>query len=213
MRNDQTSVHMERKSEKCSAPELLLSVGADYVPMFFQFLQRGTILRAEVGCSVRSFLYDQLQLSPEFVEDHIKTIFLDGKPVDDIDAATVKDGCTLALSSAMPGLVGATMRRGGYYASLRSQISHGSETGDTLVEEGSVTLKFFNLVASDLGPSFLEKGICVNKEDLADFFRSRLPDLEIKGMEAELDGKVLDRATLRGMEWADKQVRVRLKIR
>ena len=36
----------------------------------------------------------------------------------------VGHGDTLALSAAMPGLVGATMRRGGYFAGLRANISH-----------------------------------------------------------------------------------------
>ena len=118
---------MNKKNEGFPAAELQISVNAAQLPEFFQLLQQGIILRREVGCSVKSFLYHQLQLSCEFVEDKIQTIFLDGKPVDDLDAAYVKDGCSLALSAAMPGLVGATMRRGGYYASLRAQISHGSE--------------------------------------------------------------------------------------
>ena len=34
---------------------------------------------------------------------------LDGKPVDDIGSSFLHDGSTLALSAAMPGLVGATL--------------------------------------------------------------------------------------------------------
>ena len=56
---------------------------------------------------------------------------LDGKPVDDIGAALVQDGSTLALSAAMPGLVGATLRRGGAYSSFRSAITY-HETGERL---------------------------------------------------------------------------------
>jgi hypothetical protein len=204
---------MKRECEDFSPPELLIRVKADCVAGFFQFLQRGIIVRAEVGCSLRSFLRGQLQLPPQFIEDHIQTIFLNGKPVDNIDAATVKDGCTLALSSAMPGLVGATMRREGYYASLRSQISHGVEKEDTFTETGFITLKLFNMVASDLGPSFLENGIQVTKEDLGDFIESHEAIFRAENMEAELDGKVLDGETLRGMKWADKLVGVKLKIR
>lgn len=43
------------------------------------------------------FLERQLQLDRQFIEDYIQTVFLDGKPVDDLDRAFVKDGCTLAL--------------------------------------------------------------------------------------------------------------------
>jgi hypothetical protein len=127
-----------------------------------------------VGSSVRDFLCNQMGLKPDFVENQIQTVFLDGKPVDDLDAATVQDKAALALSAAMPGLVGATMRRKGYYASLRGQISHREELSEkTPTEEGMVTLKLFNLVAGQLGRALLEKGILVERENLRDFIKAQ----------------------------------------
>jgi len=203
---------MKSENEHSFPSELLFTVTPDRAAGFLQCVQRGIIIRAEVGCSLRSFLRNQLQLSSQFIENRIQTIFLNGKPVDDIDAATVKNGCTLALSSAMPGLVGATMRREGFYASLRSQISHGPEEGGMLRESGFITLKLFNMVASELGPALLENGICVTKEDLGDFIRTHEAILGTWDMKAELEGEPLDGETLRAMQWADKLVRVRLKI-
>ena len=57
----------------------------------------------------------------------------------------------LALSGAMPGLVGATMRRGGYYARMREGITH-EETGkaDGGGEQGFVVVKLFNRPLADL---------------------------------------------------------------
>jgi len=44
-------------------------------------------------------------LDEDYVTQRISTIFLDGKPVDDIDTLLVRDGAVLSLSAAMPGLV------------------------------------------------------------------------------------------------------------
>jgi len=76
-------------------------------------LQQGFLLKAQVGCSMKRFLIEGIGLSPEYIAERIQTIFLDGSPVDDLDSAIIKDGSHLALSAAMPGLVGAAMRRGG----------------------------------------------------------------------------------------------------
>lgn len=132
-----------------------------------------------VGCSVKEFLCDQLGLSPEYVEERIQTIFLDGKPVDNTDKTMVKEGSTLALSAAMPGLLGATLRKGGYYATIRSQISYRENPctnqpypGRVL---GRVHVKLFNLLLPELGPAFLERGIWINGNDVKEFLKGQ-PD-------------------------------------
>jgi len=100
------------------------------MPSFFQLMQRGFMVKIRVGCSIKSLLCNQLGLSQEYLEERIQTILLDGRPVDDVESAIVKQESTLALSAALPGLVGATLRKGGYYAPLRSHISH-SETASS----------------------------------------------------------------------------------
>jgi len=107
-----------------TADRLHLTLRADWIPLFFSLLQKGFMLEVKVGCSVRSLLLDQMGLSAEYIERRIQTLFVDSKPVDDLDRVAIRDGSTLALSSAMPGLLGATLRRGGYYAAMRSQITH-----------------------------------------------------------------------------------------
>lgn len=185
-------------------------VGAARFPQFLQLLQQGIIIRREVGCSLRSFLHDQLRLSPRFVEENIQTIFLDGKPVDDLDKAHVKEGSTLALSSAMPGLVGATMRHGGYYASLRARISYGPEGENApATAQGCITLKLFNRVADLLGKTFLQDSFLVKRKNLEDFIRWSQPADDIK---ATLEGKPLDLKTFQAGDSSDEPVRLRLKI-
>jgi hypothetical protein len=141
-----------------------------------QLLQRGIVVKAPVNCTVRDFLNGQLKLSADYVENRISTILLNGKPVDNIDKATLKDGDTLALSAAMPGLVGTTLRKGSFYAAMRDGITY-HETRETDLQcEGMITLKLFNMVASELEPFLLEDGIWVRKEHLDDFLQSRPAD-------------------------------------
>ncbi len=199
---------MSQKSEDLLAAELQIMVVPGRFSRFSQLLQQGIILWKETGCSLRSFLHDQLRLSPQFVEENIQTIFLDGKPVDDLDRVHVKDGCTLALSAALPGLVGATMRRGGYYASLRAQISHGPEGEDAAASaRGFVTLKLFNKVADVVGKTFLQDGFFVKRKNLEDFIRWSEPT---EAVQASLEGKPFDLKAFRAGNSGDDLIRLRI---
>jgi hypothetical protein len=205
-------IQMNKRYNGFPPVELQIPVRTADLPEFLQLLQRGVIIEAEIGCSIRSFLYDRLRLSPDFVDDYIQTIFLDGRPVDDLDGTYVKDGCTLGLSSAMPGLVGATMRRGGYYASLRSQISCKPEAaGGSEPVRGSITLKLFNFVAARIGKALLQDGVFLKKGDVEDLLgRKSAP--EIKGIEASRDGKPFDLETLGTALGDDELIFLRLRI-
>lgn len=150
-------------------------------------LQSGFVVTVPSCGSVRSFLLDSLHLSHEFIDQVIQSVFLDGKPVDNLDEASVKDGCTLALSAAMPGLVGATLRRGGYYSCMRSSISHREDPGVFPASGGEVTVKLFNLIAAELGPALLACGIRVKGSVLRDFLES-----QSSRFQAGLDSMILD---------------------
>jgi hypothetical protein len=142
------------------------------VARFFLLLQQGVQIRRRIGCTVAAFLRDELGAGPETI-DKIQSIMLDGKPVDDIGSALIHDGSVLALSAAMPGLVGATLRRGGAYSSLRSVITY-HETGEACKPgEGWVSIKLFNLMMAELGPGLLRQGVLVRSHDLADFLAER----------------------------------------
>lgn len=176
------------------------------IPSFFQLLQKGFRVKIQTGRSVKSFLCDQLGLSPEYVEKRIQTLFLNGKPVDDKDSATIRDGSTLALSAAMPGLVGAVLRSGGFFASMRSTISHREGTEVERPQEGMVSLKLFNILLREIGPAFLEKGIWVHGKDLENFIDGKLDDFSTGCKKAILDGKEVDVKTLSEIKWADREV-------
>lgn len=161
-----------QSSEAGSYPHLAFVVAEPLVSSFFLLLQQGVMIRSRVGCSVEVFLREELKAAPGTIEK-IQSIVLDGKPVDDIGTALLHDGSTLALSAAMPGLVGATLRRGGAYSSFRSAITY-HETGNTCMSgEGWVKVKLFNLLMAELGPDLLRKGVLLRSDDLLGFLDER----------------------------------------
>jgi hypothetical protein len=191
---------------------LCLTLNPERVPTFFPLLQHGFLVKVQVGCSIKTMLCEQFELSPEYVESRINTIFMNGKVVDDIARATLKDGSTLALSAAMPGLVGATFRRGGPLAPLRSHISHKEEKTSFPQRTSMIVLKLFNLLINELGPLLLRKGIYIEREDFKSFLMS-LPEEFWAGFKAAtLDGQYIKVDDLRGMEWLDRYHLLMLQI-
>ena len=147
--------------DSTSPRHISLTVEASLIPAFSQLLQNGFWIKGKVGCSIKSFLCEQFGLSPEYLEKRIQTIFLNGDAVDDVEKAAVEDGATLSLSAAMPGLAGAVLRKGGYYAAMRDQISCKEEQSSASGQAGRVLIKLFNMPLQELGPIFLEHGIWV----------------------------------------------------
>jgi hypothetical protein len=159
---------------------------------FLQLLQKGVKVTGRIGSSVLSFLCDDLGLSPEYVDKRIQTLFLNGKAIDNPETSFLKEDSTLALSAAMPGLLGATLRKGSYYARMRNEISYQEQGKGVTAHEGFVLLKLFNLLPAEIGPAVLARGIWLKGEDLSQFLKE-LPD-ELAGMctEAKLDGQAVD---------------------
>jgi hypothetical protein len=179
-----------------SYPQLIFVVDRPLISHFFFLLQQGVLIRCRIGCSIAEFLREEIGADTQIVEK-IQSIILDGKPVDDLGTAFIKDGSTLALSAAMPGLVGATLRRGGAYSSFRSPITH-HETGNTSARgEGSVQIKLFNLLMSDLGPKLLRKGVILGSGDIISFASGQPPDFWEGCREITLDGIPVDAGKLR----------------
>ncbi|MHB8842803.1 MAG: hypothetical protein ACYC56_13635 [Candidatus Aquicultor sp.] len=154
---------------------LYLTINKSALYHFFPLFQQGVIIKTQVGGNIKDLLTLHLEIPHDYLENRIQTIFLDGKAVDNLGEAMVRDGSTLALSAAMPGLVGATLRRGGAFASLRRSITF-SEGGEVIPQkEGRIILKLFNLLVPELGPPLLAKGIWLKGENLNRFLEG-LPD-------------------------------------
>jgi hypothetical protein len=138
---------------------------------FYGVFQNGVQFRCKVGRSIEDLLMGQMGLNPKFVEEKINTIFLNGRCVDDLSSAVLVEGSVVAFSSALPGLAGATLRRGGAYAVLRDSITHTKNERFISQREGYITVKCFNLLMPELGRIFLEKGIFIDRAAGADLFK------------------------------------------
>jgi hypothetical protein len=150
---------------------VVLHLAADQLNAFFPLLQQGVTVPARVGCSLKSLLCEQFAIPAEYVTDRITTVFLDNRPVDDLDRTLAQNGSRVTLSAAMPGLVGATMRRGGFYAALRQGISHAADSGTAAGECGTVRVKLFNLLLTELGPLVLARGLILEQGELNDLLQ------------------------------------------
>lgn len=193
-----------------ATPTVRLTWDGDNVANFHELVQRGLNIRIEVGATVREVLCGQIGIEADYVEKRIQTIFMDGKAVDDIDTAIVRNGSTLALSAAMPGLVGAVMRKGGYYASLRDAITYEEDGEAVRVQDGLITLKLYNMVARELGPVLLEAGVLVGGADLSSFLEQRPKDFWAHCRSARIDEREVDPHTLWKDDRLNKQPLVRL---
>ena len=151
---------------------LAFQLAAGQLNAFFPLLQKGVTVPATVGCTLKSLLCDQFAIPADYVTNRVTTIFLDNSPVDDLDRTIIQDGSRVTLSAAMPGLVGATMRRGGFYAALRQGISHVTDSGAAAGESGTVRVKLFNLLLAELGPLVLARGLILEPDELSDLLHN-----------------------------------------
>lgn len=180
---------------------------------FLFFFLEGVYLPVNTGGTLKEMICGQLGVAEEYFEERIQTIFLNFKAVDEPEKALVKDGAIIALSAAMPGLVGATMRRGGTYAALRSSISYSETGGDIENRRGWITLKLLNLVARELGPLLLARGVYVVDEKVASFLKTRVAEFETERCEIALNGKAVSWAQVMDMKLSGKKVYFKVSAR
>lgn len=123
-------------------------------------LQKGFYKKGLAGRTVREFVMTVLGYESDFIDESVRTIFLNYSPVDDIDDAIVKEGDKLSLGSAMPGLVGIVMGRDNPFKSFREGITcqDNEEVADSS-ESIRVFMKIFSTLAVETGADILACGI------------------------------------------------------
>jgi hypothetical protein len=196
---------------KSSSQSLYLTIPERRLSSFYYLLQTGFKLNIVVGKNVEATLTHEFGLDMELL-DKIQTVFLDGKAVDDLESSVVKEGSTIALSSAMPGLVGATLRRGSYYAAMRSQITAAKTEEVTSTKEGMITLKLFNLLITQLGPGFLKRGIWLETRLLRDFLTALPQSFWTDCMEALINGRLLEPKSVPFRTWPETDELIFLRV-
>jgi hypothetical protein len=183
---------------------LKLTVSAALLPYFSQLLEQGFILKAPLGCSIRDLICGQLGLESQYLEEKIQTIFLDHKPVDDPDSAILHEGAVMALSAAMPGLAGATLRKGGRFAALRKRISCDTAAERRSEQKTKVTIKYFNMVAKELGRKHFDKGVWIKGSNLNWFFSKHIENLKARIKSVQLDDQEIDTNRLSEIIWQEE---------
>jgi hypothetical protein len=164
------------------ASSVTLALDAPRLRDFTALFQDGVAVPVRAGTTVLGFLVDQLAIAREVIEERVTTVFLDGRVVDDLERTALGPGSTLALSAALPGLVGATLRRNGLCSGMRAAITARPGAPAAAGEGGTVRLKLFNLLIGALGPAVLRHGVLLE----GDAARRLLPALA--GAGAPTDG-------------------------
>ena len=204
--------NFEASEAAVAAACLEVNLPGKLFPLFVPLLQRGIEIRVPLGCSLAALLGEEFGLTSEYVRDRIKTVFLDGKPVDDLERTPVRDHSVLALSAAMPGLAGATLRRGGRLAGLRSSITYRGNQDPIPASEGFITLKLFNLLLSELGPRLLHRGIYLSREELQSFFPGLQAESRGISPQPRFQGRKIDDAEFRAGKWLNTHPRFFLTV-
>ena len=198
--------NQENASSDMPQPGLVLILNVDDDSKFVSLLNGGFMIKARMGESVQALLCDRLGLDKSYFDERIQTLFLNSKPVDDPATAAVKNNAVLALSAAMPGLVGATFRKGGRYRWMRGSISHPDDSDMTSAKTGWVTIKLFNLILKELGPFFLEAGIWLKGDTIQAFFAERTSSLAEVIQSIFWNGREISPGGILEIKWPDEPV-------
>lgn len=186
---------------------------ADRAGLFHPLLQQGVRVACQVGCPLAELLTRQWGIASDYLSRRISTVFINSRAIDDMEKALVSQDAVIALSGAMPGLVGATMRRGGYYAAMRGAMTHREASDYPASREGAVRVKLFNLLLDELGPGVLERGILISGEELLAFIRHCRQEFRGGCRSARMNGRKIDPELLPDDDSLGRIGTVRLRVR
>ena len=177
---------------------------------FTPLLGEGVGIHTDFGIPLEELLCGRLGIPHDYLETRIQTIFVNGRAVDRMEQILIGRDAVIALSAAMPGLMGATLRRGGFFSAMRREISQTDAPAEGSSGRGMVTLKLFNMVAREMGGRILEHGVSLAAPRFADFWREAGEDLLASASEIRLNGTLLDADQAR--RWSPKSDFVRLQV-
>ncbi len=153
--------------KKASSPIVELSIHASAIARFTALLQSGVDIETADTWSIGEFLDRLPGFTPDYIATRVQTVFLNGTAIDDLETPLAGERPVLALSAAMPGLAGAVFRKNSSFATFRSTRSHPAPRGIGTV---TVTLKFFNMIATEKGEALLAAGVGCTAAGLIGFF-------------------------------------------
>lgn len=148
-------------------PTLVLTVRPGTLSRLSTLLQRGFLVPCSGPLPLQDFLLGLPGFNQQYIASRIETIFINGCAADSLEEI-LQPGNTVALSAAMPGLAGAIFRKGGAHASLRSKPVSSRPVQST--SDGFITLKLFNMIATETVEMLLPHGILIKGSVLTRFF-------------------------------------------
>lgn len=162
---------------------------------------------ADIGDSMMNFLTQRLEFDAEYIDAQVKTIFINGKPVDDLDAANIPAHARIALGAVAPGVAGMTMARNSPISGMRSGITYQNAEPVQKITEGTVTLLLFNAIMEDKGLQILKKGVTIPAGKL----ERAVEEVPESISAASLDDTSISAAEL--LEWIRKNPQLHVQLR
>lgn len=188
---------------------LVLRVPPRIIDRLIPLFGAGVGIKTVADVRLMALLCDQLGIDSDYVDRRVQTIFVNGRAVDYTEQVEIPADAVIALSAAMPGLAGATFRKGGLFAGFRKDISHNASTArNSAHQETMVTLKLFNLVAKEIGAHLLSKGVWVKGKTLETHLNLIDPPLFAEMGEVLWDGRSIPAGHLRDIHWTDDWLRL-----
>ena len=188
-----------------------MAVSEERIPIFFSLLARGFLIRVHPGCSVREMICMEMGIPEEYFKEKVKTLFLDGRVVDDSKRTLLRDGSVLALSAAMPGAAGMMLRRDTRQEPGGCRDSGEKGTKPSPDHAFTVLVKLFNLVQRDLGPGLLRKGVLISGQNFLDFFHRHRDAFRGACMHAGMGGEEINPGMFQEMIGRERNVLLQLE--
>lgn len=153
-------------------PTITIKLSDEGMEKFTTLLQSGIEIETTAGESILSFLEKIPGFTPEYIDNEVQTIFLNGTAMDDVHAPLTESDAVVALSAAMPGLSGAIYRKNSIHSHLRS-VHHTADQAEVNHEKIAIYLKLFNSIAKDRGAELLRGGVTMKTGTILTFFQTR----------------------------------------
>lgn len=181
-------------TKKQANTEVFVTVEQNNFSFYTTLLQSGIDIKTSRDQTMVDFLNNLPGFTLDFISTKIETIFLNGTPVDDLDAVFTGESPVLAISASMPGLAGAIFRRNSFHTALRSDIKK-QVTPQCRKEDITVTLKLFNTIALARGEELLRKGVTLTSKNVLTTLTKR-PQLLENMISLQLSDKEIDKTHL-----------------
>lgn len=193
---------------------LEITIDKSNLDSFWAILSSGIHTRVNRGDTVFDFLMNTIGPNEQFIEENIQTIFLNNKVVDDIKKAQLNPDAVLALSAAMPGLVGATLRTSGPLKAFRDEISYHNKEIKPQTEQQSfiITIKLFNLVTKQIGDLFLKNGIILSGMELKEYILNENVDFWDECITIKINNETVKPNKIKKYNWKDQKIFLRVII-